>query len=864
MTEAANAPEGQLIEGRYRIVRRIAQGGMATVYEARDERLQRTVAIKVMRTQLAQGPHRDQFIERFRREARSAARIANPHIVQVYDTGEFNGLAYLVMEYVHGVNLRHEMNEQGAFDVRETLRVLAETLDGLAAAHQANVVHRDIKPENIMINDRGRVQITDFGLAKATSQATLSSTGMLLGTAAYLSPETIERNEATPQGDLYALGVMAWEMLVGEVPFLSDNPMTIVFRHVHEDVPALRTVCSGIDETVERFVAHLTARAIGDRPANASEALAELRELSMGLTPEAWLYRRPSDAAETSETSAASAQAATGEGAPAPAVPLPPLSPLEQIARTSAMTAAPPMPPRPVVPSVSADDAPARSDTLSDAADLTSKPHLSDAFGRVSVEDHDASATPVGVGEETLRMAPVDGVSVAAAASLPSTVPSETRPTQAMPANPATALDDATLRTPPTGASATRVLASPAPAAPTQAMTPIAMLDDFAVSDAAAASASPRSSDSARSDATRAMPSSATARDASDEISPDASAETDGGKRRRPGRGKRIAIAVVSMLLVVSLCAGGGAWWYFLGPGSYWTVPKPDDVTCVEGETCSVEGAEWSRYESTLKVTGLPYKIVQSYSDDIAKGQIVSMRVGKTPATVDSRVSKRHEERLTVVISRGVRTATIPDDILDPQSANGKDPLQALKDAGFTNVSHTGDDDEYSETLPEGAAASISPDPGSTLAHNEKITVTLSKGPMPVSMPDVVGRARADVEANLAALKLSVNWSEEYSDTVDEGQVVSASVAQGTQLHWGDSVDVVVSKGPEMVTVPDVRGKSYDEAAKTLQALGLEVKKTAPLGDLTNTVRLQDPDPGQQVRVRDQNGKKTTVTLTVV
>ena len=115
----------------------------------------------------------------------------------MYDTGEFNGLDFLVMEYVHGVNLRHEMNAQGTFSVRETLRVVAETLDGLASAHRAGVVHRDIKPENILINDRGHVQITDFGLAKAASQATLSSTGMLLGTAAYLAPEMIENNQAT-------------------------------------------------------------------------------------------------------------------------------------------------------------------------------------------------------------------------------------------------------------------------------------------------------------------------------------------------------------------------------------------------------------------------------------------------------------------------------------------------------------------------------------------------------------------------------------------------------------------------------------------------------------------------------------------
>ena len=149
MSEAPHAPEGQVIEGRYRVVSRIADGGMATVYQAVDERLERTVAIKIMHTQLAQGPHRDQFVERFHREARSAAAIANPHIVQVYDTGEFDGLDYLVMEYVHGVNLRYEMNQQGTFSVRETLRIIGETLDGLASAHRAGVVHRDIKPENI-------------------------------------------------------------------------------------------------------------------------------------------------------------------------------------------------------------------------------------------------------------------------------------------------------------------------------------------------------------------------------------------------------------------------------------------------------------------------------------------------------------------------------------------------------------------------------------------------------------------------------------------------------------------------------------------------------------------------------------------
>ena len=265
MSEAQHAPEGQVIEGRYRVVSRIADGGMATVYQAVDERLGRTVAIKIMHTQLAQGPQRDQFVERFHREARSAAAIANPHIVQVYDTGEFDGLDFLVMEYVHGVNLRYEMNQQVTFSVRETLRIVGETLDGLASAHRAGVVHRDIKPENILLNDRGHVQITDFGLAKAVSQATLSSTGMLLGTAAYLAPEMIQHNQATPQGDLYSVGIMAWEMLAGKVPFTADNPVTLVFKHVHEDVPDITTACPGINAGVAAFLARLTARAVEDR-----------------------------------------------------------------------------------------------------------------------------------------------------------------------------------------------------------------------------------------------------------------------------------------------------------------------------------------------------------------------------------------------------------------------------------------------------------------------------------------------------------------------------------------------------------------------------------------------------------------------
>lgn len=242
MSEVADPRVGRTLDDRYTITRRIADGGMASVYQATDSRLERTVAIKIIHSQLAQGAHRDQFLHRFHSEAKAAAAIVNPHIVQVYDTGEFDNLQYIVMEYVHGVNLRQAMENSPTFSVRDTLRILGETLDGLASAHQAGLVHRDIKPENILLNSRGHVEITDFGLAKAISDATMATTGLLLGTASYLAPEMIESSTASPQTDIYSVGIMGYEMLAGKVPFSSDNPISMVFKHVHDDVPSLSTV----------------------------------------------------------------------------------------------------------------------------------------------------------------------------------------------------------------------------------------------------------------------------------------------------------------------------------------------------------------------------------------------------------------------------------------------------------------------------------------------------------------------------------------------------------------------------------------------------------------------------------------------
>jgi serine/threonine-protein kinase len=788
MTEAAHAPEGQLIEGRYRIVRKIADGGMATVYQALDERLERTVAIKVMHTQLAKGPHRDQFVERFHREAKSAAAIANAHIVQVYDTGEYEGLACLVMEYVHGVNLRHEMDAQGTFSVRETLRIIAETLDGLAAAHRAGVVHRDIKPENILLNDRGHVQITDFGLARAASQATLSSTGMLLGTAAYLAPEMIEHNQATAQGDLYSVGIMAWEMLAGEVPFTSDNPVTLVFKHVHEDVPALAGPCPGIDAAVSQFITHLTARAVQARPENAQEALGELHGIMAGLGVDAWQYRL--DPASVGNAAGAGSQSLVDGTAASDTVHTP-------------LGAAPvPVPPTP----------PSQSGSNANTADATST--MANATGADSPSGNTLSAT--------------------------STLPEGTSPTSTRVMPAIRQADNRNSRNSQYDGAATETIQPAAQA--TQATQTIGMMPARPMQGVQALNMQQGGSFPDANTAANTNPNAAT--------NPATHSST---------RKKTLIIALV-VALVLALSGGGVGWWYLRGPGSYWTMPRPSDVSCSDNTPCAITDAAWQPYESTLKVANIPYRVSQSYSDTVAKGRVIATR----PAHVGDHVNKRDGSQVTVVVSQGIKQATIPGDILDPSSANGKDPMAALKRAGFTNVTHDVARDEYSLNLPQNAASSISPNPGTTMAHNKAITIVLSKGPMPVSMPDVVGRSKDDAQAAFDDAKLKPQYSEKFSDTVASGDVISASVKAGTQLHWGDSVDVVISKGPEMVTIPDVRGQKTEDAKKTIEALGLRVKVSAPLGDITHTVRLQDPSPGQQVRVRDAKGTTTVVTLTVV
>ncbi|WP_170814695.1 Stk1 family PASTA domain-containing Ser/Thr kinase [Streptomyces sp. PKU-MA01144] len=270
---------GQVLDGRYRVDARIAVGGMATVYRAVDTRLDRLVALKVMHPALAADAS---FVERFIREAKSVARLSHPNVVGVYDQGAQGAYVYLAMEYVAGCTLRDVLRERGALRPRAALDILEPVLAALGAAHRAGFVHRDMKPENVLIGDDGRVKVADFGLVRAVGSVT-SSTGSLLGTVSYLAPEQIQSGTADTRADVYACGVVLYEMLTGAKPHSGDTPAQVLYRHLGEDVPPPSAAVPGLAPELDGLVAAATARDPESRPGDAVALLGRTREARAAL-----------------------------------------------------------------------------------------------------------------------------------------------------------------------------------------------------------------------------------------------------------------------------------------------------------------------------------------------------------------------------------------------------------------------------------------------------------------------------------------------------------------------------------------------------------------------------------------------------
>jgi beta-lactam-binding protein with PASTA domain/predicted Ser/Thr protein kinase len=275
---------GRLLDGRYQVDARLARGGMATVYRALDTRLDRPVALKVMHAGLA-ADHL--FVERFIREARSAARLSHPGVVAVYDQGDDDGTVFLVMEYVPGRTLRDLLRQRGRLTPREAFDILEPVLSALAAAHDARIVHRDIKPENVLLADDGRVKVADFGLARSalTSGGSNATQGVVMGTVAYLAPEQVERGTADPRSDVYSAGILLYELLVGSPPYSGETPMAVAYQHVTSDVPRPSDAVPGLADDLDVLVQTATDRDPDGRPDDAGRMLRMVQGVRGRLTP---------------------------------------------------------------------------------------------------------------------------------------------------------------------------------------------------------------------------------------------------------------------------------------------------------------------------------------------------------------------------------------------------------------------------------------------------------------------------------------------------------------------------------------------------------------------------------------------------
>ena len=639
VSSSGDALIGRTLDGRYGVRSRIAEGGMATVYLAVDERLEREVAVKVLRPHLA---HDDTFVTRFRREARSAAALSHPNVVAVYDQGEDDGHMFLAMEYVPGQTLREVLTEEGPLSPRAALDVLEALLLALAAAHDKGLIHRDVKPENVIISEHGTVKVADFGLARAVSSQTVtSSTGMLLGTVAYLSPEQVERGIADARSDVYAAGLVLFEMLTGSKAFTGDTAIHVAWQHVHKGVPAPSSRVDGLPPALDELVAAATSRDPDERPADASAFLELVRRTRESLGPEA-LDARPA------------------------------------------------------------------------------------------------------------------GVAALAAAAVP------TSATAALPVG---------------GGAGTDV--APQPHTDTRAMDrPPAPLEGVVVSG-------------------------------------------DGG-----GGWRRWWPAIIASAAVLALTG----WFFLLGPGSTVLVP-------------AVAGQPRDTALGALEEAGLTSEVQEDFSEDVEKGSVISV----DPSS-GSEVRKGSE--VLVVVSKGPERYDVPDVL----GATTAEATARLEEASLARGKVT---EEFDEKVPEGQVISTTPEAGSSEKPGTKVALVVSKGRQPIDVPDFTGKEATEAAKALADLGLEVDATQqENSDSVPKGRVISQDPAGGT-LYRGDRVTLVVSKGPVMVEVPNVVGKTLSQAQRILEDAGFSVKVEKALGGLFRTVRFQDPEDGRAP-------KGSTVTLTIV
>lgn len=725
---------GRVVEGRYRIRRRIARGGMASVYEATDARLDRVVAVKVMHAGLGDD---DSFAERFVREARSAARIDHPNVVSVFDQGDDgDDVLYLVMEYVPGQTLRDVIRREAPLPPARALALFEPIVAALGAAHAAGLIHRDIKPENVLIADDGRVKVADFGLARAASADTqhTATGGVLIGTVSYLAPELVVDGRSDARADVYALGVVLYELLTGTKPHEGESPIAVAYKHVHEDVPAPSLVATGLPGYVDALVGRLTSRDRALRPSDAGVVLRQTRRVALALAD---------GSAEDPD--------------------------LEADLRLPPLHVVPPMRP---------------GDTREEEGLPLGTPARDDGPEHTAAFLTSVSAPPT-------RQAGTDA-----------TGGDRPEPTAITPRGRAAddAQDSAVSYAEPAALSAPSALSGPAG------------VDHHGDQGPGAPSGQRRGG-------------------------PAGPGGGDGTPPGRPARRRGRWQGPLAVLLAVLLAAGigVGVWWF--GYERYTHAPGVVGLD----EVAAAKKLE----DAGLDVGFADPKFVFSENDKFPAGTVL-----KTDPEAGERVLDGSTVEIT--LSAGKERHDVPElaGLTEDQAQD------AIAEAGlvFGESSPAYDDD-----VPEGRVVSSDPEPGTSIHPRVKVDLVLSRGPRPVQIKDWAGKDADRVADRLTKRGLEVDYAdEEFSDSVPEGAIISNSPASG-QLFRGDTITFTVSKGPDLVEVPDVYLSGTEAARQTLEDAGFEVEvEEAPNSYGLGFVTDQDPDGGSEAP------RGSTVTIYII
>jgi beta-lactam-binding protein with PASTA domain/serine/threonine protein kinase len=730
---------GSLVDNRYQVKSRLARGGMSTVYVATDQRLDRDVALKVLHPHLVNDGI---FLDRLAREARAAAKLSHPHVVGVLDQGHDGDTAYLVMEYIKGHTLRDVINSKGALSPRLALALIDPVVEGLGAAHAAGMIHRDVKPENVLIADDGRIKIGDFGLARAVT--TTTSTGALIGTVAYLSPELVLGKPADARSDIYSTGIMLFEMLTGRQPFDGEVPIQVAYQHVNSAVGPPSALVPGLAGEVDELVQWCTASDPEQRPVDGNALLAELRHIRTNLTDSELDLQPP----------AAVRAAAAAAGAPFPANPAPwprgtgtPPAPARMPAHT---------PQRPPVPGVAA-----------------------------------AQTSPEGQGNHTELLAPLHVHDVP-----------EGRPTEVISraSNPTT------------------VFSTPGPSAPPSSgprpVLPSYGFDDGDTDDAPL----PLSKREQRK------------LDRHEEKARSRAAATP-VRTLREGNPRRRGVLWIVVLVILALLATGAGWFFGMGPGSPGTVPSVANRTVAEAQ-------------QLLRDAGFQSSTQDVFDDDVKAGLVVGSEPG-------AGTEIRKFQQVSLFVSKGPQLFPLPQ-------LTGKTLDTSKKALNGAEMALGKVTEKFDEEVAAGTVLSQAPAPGTPVRHGTPVSLTVSKGPQPIPVPDVRGQDQDEafhaIEA--AGLKAVVADETVHDRDVPKGAVASQDPASGT-LTRGQTVTLTISEGPKLVKVPSYIGKQAREAREALEKRGFEVRVNEVLGGFFGTVRDQDP-------VDTEVPEGSVITLTVV